>query len=205
MEERRYCVYMHTTPNGKVYIGITGRKPIYRWHNGNGYKHNEHFSRAIKKYGWENIKHEILLDKLTKEEACQKEIEYIAKYKSNKKQYGYNKSIGGEKTSLGFHHTERAKKIIAEKQRIINLGKHISMETREKMSKARLGKPMSEETKRKKSKPVLCVETKIVYYGIFEAHLQTGINASNIGECAMGKRKRAGGYHWRYYNENYQA
>ena len=54
-----YVVYKHTTPSGKVYIGITGLKPERRWRNGNGYKDNEHFYRAILKYGWDNIKHEI--------------------------------------------------------------------------------------------------------------------------------------------------
>lgn len=27
IEERRYCVYMHTSPSGKVYIGITRTSP----------------------------------------------------------------------------------------------------------------------------------------------------------------------------------
>lgn len=55
-----YVVYKHTTPSGKVYVGITGQKPARRWQNGYGYKDNEHFYRAIRKYGWENIKHEIV-------------------------------------------------------------------------------------------------------------------------------------------------
>lgn len=36
-----YTVYKHTTPSGKVYIGITKQKPWQRWNNGNGYKNNE--------------------------------------------------------------------------------------------------------------------------------------------------------------------
>ena len=28
---RKFCVYKHTTPSGKVYIGITSRKPKERW------------------------------------------------------------------------------------------------------------------------------------------------------------------------------
>lgn len=67
--DRRYCVYKHTTPNGKVYIGITRRNPITRWQNGNGYKRNKHFMGAILKYGWDNIKHEILFSGLTEQEA----------------------------------------------------------------------------------------------------------------------------------------
>ena len=62
-----YSVYKHTSPNGKVYIGITSRKPEQRWSNGYGYVKNKHFTHAINKYGWENIKHEILFSNLTKE------------------------------------------------------------------------------------------------------------------------------------------
>ena len=64
-----YTVYKHTCPNGKVYIGITKQKPERRWGiNGRGYKENEYFYRAIQKYGWQNIKHEIIAEGLTEEE-----------------------------------------------------------------------------------------------------------------------------------------
>ena len=85
--DNNYTVYKHTAPNGKVYIGITFRKPETRWSNGNGYSRQKHFYAAIKKYRWENIKHEILFENLSKEDACQKEIELIAQYKSNDPEY----------------------------------------------------------------------------------------------------------------------
>ena len=44
-----YCVYMHTCPKGRVYIGITRNNPLKRWQNGTGYRTNEYFTRAIKK------------------------------------------------------------------------------------------------------------------------------------------------------------
>ena len=72
-----YCVYKHTAPNGKVYIGITSQDVLARWNHGNGYKNNKHFFSAIVKYGWDNIRHEILYDDLTKEDACKKEIGLI--------------------------------------------------------------------------------------------------------------------------------
>lgn len=61
-----YTVYKHTTPSGKVYIGITGRAVEKRWENGSGYKSNKYFYSAIKKYGWDNIKHEIVCTGLSK-------------------------------------------------------------------------------------------------------------------------------------------
>lgn len=89
-----YSVYMHTSPSGKVYIGIS-KDPITRWHNGRGYPHNEYFTNAILKYGWQNFKHEILFTDLTKAAAEEKEMELIALYKSNNNEYGYNISNGG--------------------------------------------------------------------------------------------------------------
>lgn len=96
-----YCVYRHTSPSGKVYIGITCRNPLYRWNGGKGYSENRIFFDAIIKYGWDNFKHEILYDSLTKEEAEKTEIELIEKHKSNQIEYGYNHSIGGDCRNKG--------------------------------------------------------------------------------------------------------
>lgn len=102
MEERKYCVYIHTFPNGKKYVGLTGRKPHLRWRKGKGYEEGRHpaMYNAIQKYGWENVTSEIVRDKLTKEEACNLEIELITKFKTNIKEYGkgfgYNMDSGGE-------------------------------------------------------------------------------------------------------------
>lgn len=123
--EESYSVYKHTSPSGKVYIGITKQDPYQRWNNGNGYKKNEHFYSAICKYGWENFNHEILFSNLTEEEACSREQELIAEFRSNEREYGYNKSIGGEKGALGVVRSE---------------------ETKKKMSEAKKGTKQSEET-----------------------------------------------------------
>lgn len=91
---RNYSVYMHICPNNKVYIGMTGIKPEYRWDNGHGYK-TQVFSNAIKKYGWDNIQHMIIKDNLSLDEANQLEMELIIKYKSTNPRFGYNVDNGG--------------------------------------------------------------------------------------------------------------
>lgn len=92
-----FKVYKHTSPNGKVYIGITNQKPSRRWGtNGQGYKENDYFSKAIKKYGWNNFKHEILADGLTEDEACSMEIRLIEQYHATDRNCGYNKHYGGK-------------------------------------------------------------------------------------------------------------
>lgn len=104
-----YVVYKHTSPSGKVYIGITGRKPEHRWASGSGYRAIP-FRRAIEKYGWENIKHEVLFSGLTKEEANAKEIELIALYDSTNSKKGYNITRGGNCRFLGENHPLYGKK-----------------------------------------------------------------------------------------------
>lgn len=136
-----YKVYKHTFPNNKVYIGITKNNVSRRWINGNGYN-SQYVYRAIKKYGWENIKHEVLFENLTKEEAEQKEINLIAHYKSNQTQHGYNISGGGNHAGIMAETTK-------EKLRQINKGKILSENTKEKIREARSRQIISEETKQK--------------------------------------------------------
>lgn len=58
----------------KKYVGITKQNPKRRWKGqGQGYKGNKHFTKAIQKYGWDNFKHEIIFYGLSQKEAEQKE------------------------------------------------------------------------------------------------------------------------------------
>lgn len=108
-----WTVYKHISPSGKVYIGITSREPKLRWDNGNGYLckiKNKYmqplFANATIKYGWDNIKHEILFTNLTKLQACEKEIELIRYYKGLG--ISYNITDGGE-GNLGYKATAESK------------------------------------------------------------------------------------------------
>lgn len=89
----KYCVYKHTFPDGKVYIGQTrSGETERRWQNGNGYCGQKVYE-AIKRFGWDNIRHEIIADYLTQEEADQLEIQTIKECDATKN--GYNVSLGG--------------------------------------------------------------------------------------------------------------
>lgn len=158
---RTYIVYKHTTPNGKIYIGITSQKPYLRWGNGKGYK-SRHFYNAIQKYGWENIKHEILFTELSEEEAKLKEIELIAFYKSNQPEYGYNISSGGNtlseetKIKIGIANKialkgKRPSDLCISKMIEAHKNKQLSEETRKKISLSHIGIKHTEETKIKMS------------------------------------------------------
>lgn len=140
----KYSVYKHTCPNGKVYIGLTCRDPKERWHGGHGYKSNPHFYNAIKKYGWNNIKHEILCSELSKEDASDYERLFIFIYNSTDRRYGYNHETGG---TIGYTHSEDTRHTLSEigKTKVGKLNsffgyKH-SDESKIKMSEAKKKNP----------------------------------------------------------------
>lgn len=142
-KDKKFLVYKHTSPSNKVYIGITSRKAEKRWNSGSGYANNEYFTHAIKKYGWDNFKHEILFENLSREEACEKEKELIEKYGSNSRDKGYNITGGGE---VNYASEEGRKRIS-----IANKGKQVSVKTRIRISKARVGYSMGDESRKKLS------------------------------------------------------
>jgi group I intron endonuclease len=148
--------------------------PNKRWKNGNGYSHNQYFHSAILKYGWNNIKHEILCVDLTKEEAELNEIELIAYFNSADSEFGYNIDNGGNhagkiseeskrkmsekkknnptKYWQNKSRSEEAKKKISESlvgkysgENHPSYGKHLSEETRKKISESKTGKSTSKK------------------------------------------------------------
>lgn len=114
--EKRYTIYCHTTPDGKKYIGATCQKLSRRWRNGESYKNCSRFAEAIEKIGWENIQHEVLEADLTREEADEKEREYIEKFHTTEANYGYNLQ-GGGRTNF------TTSPVTLEKQRISQLAR----------------------------------------------------------------------------------
>lgn len=143
-----WTVYKHTSPSNKVYIGITSKTCQERWANGNRYKGNSIFSKSIKKYGWENISHEILYEGLTKKEAIEKEKELIKYYKELG--LSYNITDGGEGQN-GNHPSDEIKNKISKSLKgniPWNKGIPMSSETKRKLSLSLKGKVRSEEFKR---------------------------------------------------------
>lgn len=137
---KKYIVYIHKCPNNKIYIGITSREPQKRWKNGEGYIDNKHFYRAIKKYGWNNIEHKILFKNLDENEAYEKEKQLIKELESNNYKKGYNKSIGGEKSALGFKQTKETREKMSENNARYWKGKKMPDKTKEKISNSLKGR-----------------------------------------------------------------
>jgi group I intron endonuclease len=221
MEERNHCVYMHRNKiNGKKYIGQAKGNPENRWKK--GYKGCTCFYNAIKKYGWNNFEHLILLDDLTIDEANICEKEFIKLLKTTDRQYGYNIQYGGKN---GNHSLETRAKISAS-----NIGKHKNFgkdnyfygktHTQETIAIIRaknIGRAHSQEEKAKRRKSLKGKQAGILHSNIKpvlqfdkngnfirewqyinQARDCLGIDPSTIVRCCKGRQQTAGGYIWKY-------
>lgn len=151
-ESRTWYIYCHTTPSGKRYIGKTCQKPERRWLNGKGYVNNAYFTRAIEKYGWDNIKHVVLCTVSSEEYANYLEQWFIEKYDTFNSEHGFNLTRGGD-GGLGHRVSKETRALLS--QRAIEHG--MTQEHLEKMHEGRRKKgyhrrPLTDEEKQAISK-----------------------------------------------------
>lgn len=157
-------------------------------------------------------------------ETCVFTNETIEKLRNIRK----GKFLGEENPFYGKSHTEETKRILSEKMkgRFVGekspcYGKTMSDELKEKLRQANLGRKASEETKRKLSEMRKGLGNshcrKVVQYTlegefikvwdyIKQASEELNINDTHIVNCGKGTRKSAGGYQWRYVDDegNYE-
>lgn len=202
-KNNNWTVYIHIVPkclsghdHDKYYVGITSYDITSRWgKNGCGYK-TQYFNRAIQKYGWNNIKHEIIANNLTHDEACAFEKRLINKLQSNNLKYGYNLTSGGEGTCGISNYKDKNP----------FYGKKHSQETKIKMSKHHYD---CSGCNNPSAKRVVNVTDKIVYNTIKEANNAMGFLPvdSHISAVCKGKRRSAGKNSngqkiiWKYYDD----
>lgn len=206
-----YIVYKHTCPNGKCYIGITGRSAEQRWNFGHGYD-EQLFGRAIKKYGWKNIEHEILFENLTLDEAYQKEIELIKEYKSFDKRYGYNCDFGGAGAEGHIVSDATRKKMSVHAKRIWSdesIREQLLVHLKELSSKNKGKKRSIEST----AKTAEALSIPVLQYGkdfqLVCEHSSLMGAARSLGKtqntlicrACKQKGKTAYGYYWRYKDD----
>lgn len=226
MNDKTYTIYKHVAPDGRLYIGITKNRLIKRWQGGSGYKGNTYFTRAIKKYGWDNFSHVILAEGLTEQQAKELEIKLIAESKSNQREYGFNISSGGESKS-GTVISDWQKQRISEASK----GRTVSAQTREKLSRStskkwadpyfvehmreintgrnnpQYGKTRTEEERLKRgAKPIIQYDLEgnfiAEYVSCHVASAETNISRDVISKCCKGIFTQGKGYVWKYKEGN---
>ncbi len=144
-----FVVYMHTSPSGKRYVGVTSQRGNSRW-----FKHvsdanrgsNTAFHRAIRKYGAKSFATEVLERMHTEAGAKHAERLWIAEL-GTVTPVGYNISHGGDGWSgprAPFTDEHKAKLSLAHK------GKSPTVETRRAMSEAQKKAYARDPSRRKK-------------------------------------------------------
>lgn len=187
IEDRRWCVYMHTNKiNGKKYVGITSLRPQERWKRGLSYKGCVAFQNALNVYGWENFDHIILFDGLTEFEAKEKETSLIAEMDLRNPNNGYNISPGGDAFFKGGHHTDETKKMLSE--------------LRSGSGNPMYGKPRPDGGGKAPMK-VINLNTLNVYDSQHDGERDVGACLGALTEVISGKRISLLGDYWMAYDE----
>lgn len=210
--ENKWSLYRHITPSGKVYIGITSQKPEYRWNNGKGYLNGRRtkFKSSIIKYGWDNIKHEVLFTNLDENTAKRLEIELIRHYKGlgvslNHTDGGegvrgiipWNKGIklpyekSNKLRGRRLSEEHKRKLSISHKGKVSRKGFHLTSSQIENLRKVNTGRKKSIEEKEKISKtfskPIALLDSNghIIerYNSATEAATKLGIDISYLNRC----------------------
>ena len=207
----------------KCYIGQT-TLGFDRRYSSNLYKNtkNSYLKRSIEKYGIENFEIIKIFDvAFSREELNIKEMHWINYYKSNKSDFGYNLTDGGEGSS-GWHPSEETKRKMRENHWDCSgenhpmYGKHPSVETRKKQSDIKKGKNpliyLTEEQLKERNRKIgewvkenrtgknhpnalsiICVTTGRIFNTTAEGAKYYNIKSrGNITECLKGNRKTAG-------------
>ena len=194
---KKFCVYIHKNKiNGKVYVGQTSKDVWSRWGlNGQQYCYGQDtkFSKAIKKYGFDNFEHIIIQDELTKEEANKLEKELIALYDSYKN--GYNSTLGDDGGGFINHiHSEESKKLM------VHYGEDNGMYGKTRPDYVK------EAVRKAHAKSVCQYDLQGNFIAQYESATEVkrlyGYDNSLINKCCKMKHRTAYGYYWRYANDS---
>lgn len=203
------CIYLYINKtNNKKYVGqakdFNKRHSTHIHHsiNSNSKDYKYPFHKAIRKYGIENFKIIILKENLSNQCLMNLfECYYIKKYNTlTINNCGYNIADGGSNGNVFAGKTDEEIEDWKNKLRKPKTNKH-----KEKISASRIGKFKKENNPRARKIAQYDLNGNLikVWNSIIEASEQLKINKSNIGQCCReNKRNHAGGFVWRYVNDN---
>lgn len=205
----KFVIYLRTNlVNGKQYVGqaTNFKQREYDWNCMNHSYAGCLINNARKKYGLDNWKVEILRECETQEELNYWEQYYI-KELNTKVPNGYNLTDGGEGVS-GYKMTEehRLKNSLAKRgSNHPNWGKHLSVETKKKISEANKGRisslkgiPRNDEVKKKISESTKGVRRSLGMTG----HHHSDESKKKMSESRKGKASPNAKKVYQYLNGN---
>jgi group I intron endonuclease len=145
-------------------------------------------SRELSKGKHENIYLQRAYNKYGKDAFMVRILEYVGGDKDtllNREQFWIDTILSYN----GYIMPEETKKKISE----TNTGKKRSLKSRQKMSESKLGKDNYGVAKKCKN-----IDTGKVFSRVKDAAKHYNISYGNLCQACKGKRKKAGGYRWRY-------
>lgn len=192
-KKEKHIVYITLNMiNMKMYVGVHSCVDLDDGYLGSGTL----LKKAIKKYGKENFRREILYVFDNKQDAYSKEAEIVKEFIVDSEEF-YNLTKGGRCLSMTWDIREK----ISQSKKGQNIGDKNPM----------YGKVHTEESKKKmsnrkystgkenvKSKKVRCVETGEIFDSTKEAGASLGKNGNSISRVCRGERKTAFGYKWEF-------
>jgi hypothetical protein len=184
---KKYKVYLLRDKNRNiVYCGLTGRTLQERF--------DAHVAQKTLQRSHFTI--ELVVDGLTITEAASLERKLIEQY--DLLNVGFNKSPGSINGFSNSHSDEQKKKWSKERK-----GKPVSPEHAEKNRKARLGKKNSANWHKRQfeshAKPVICLDTGVVYPSGRHAAKALNLNYSKISLVCNGFRTTTGGKRFAFF------
>lgn len=212
-------VYKATSPSNKVYIGITRFSLAKRKleHEKSSLKTNVTglLHRAIKKYGPENIKWEIIDSADSWEDLCNLEIKYISEFESFGK--GYNLTKGGD-GNTGYGNFGKANGMYGKpspnrgvrmsKEQKIKIKKSWTIDKKRKLSLRKGGKPFRViKTKKIPAdrshpyKPARRIDLEIVGIWISQNQCAKDLGFASpcyVNKCLKGTKKTYKNYRFEY-------
>lgn len=190
--------------NGNKYVGQTNN--FLRRKNEHKYSSNlTYFHRAIRKYGFNNFKWEILQifcyssTELLKRQLNNAEIKYIQLFDTLNN--GYNLNEGGG-SNTGFKHSEESKHKMSLKQS----GRVLKDETKLKLRECRLGTKQTEQQKEKVSKRIIMTDINDTYICTWKSAMDAERNGnfdhSAIIKCCKNKQNYHKNFKFKYEQIN---
>ena len=138
------------TISGKVYIGKTIQSLDARWRSHlRDVKCNSsaYFHHAIRKYGPDVFKVEVIHTAKTLVELSKMETFFIVLYQSFKTENGYNRTMGGDGGGVPTEATRKLMSSAKKGKPSLRRGLKMSQESKDRISAAKLGRPQSVKRK----------------------------------------------------------